>query len=186
MSTTVTSTQITGMDLGAYLTSDPARSIAFYRDVLGMEPTNETPGRGAEFTLADGQTFGVWKLDGGATSGGAIMFAVADAKAAVERFRSNGADIQRRARDAGVLHGAGRRSRRQRFHHPPAQVGPLNTGVARAAHCYEVRCTARARRDHITVSPSCSSMRVPVRAKPFFSSTRADATFATTVSATTT
>jgi predicted enzyme related to lactoylglutathione lyase len=95
MSTTRAGTQITGMDLAAYFISDPARSIAFYRDVLGIAPTDETPGRGGEFTLADGQTFGVWKPDEGEkNSGGAIMFAVGDAKAAVERFRANGADIQ--------------------------------------------------------------------------------------------
>jgi len=79
---------------GAYYTGDPARSTTFYRDVLGLEPTLESPGQGAEFTFADGQTFGVWKPHDGKTSGGVIMFTVGDAKAAVEQYRAKGAEIQ--------------------------------------------------------------------------------------------
>ena len=78
------------MDISAYLVRDPQRAIEFYRDVLGMTPTAiDDQGRGAEFTLADGSTFGVWKPEDGQT-GGAIMFAVADARAAVEHYRSRG------------------------------------------------------------------------------------------------
>ena len=95
MSTTATTTNatttITGIDLSAYLVSDPARSIAFYRDVLGLTPTEVDPGgRGAEFTLADGSTFGVWRTDDGKTSGGAVMFKVGDAKATVAALRERG------------------------------------------------------------------------------------------------
>jgi predicted enzyme related to lactoylglutathione lyase len=87
---TIGSTTIGGIDLTAYLVRDPERAIAFYRDVLGMTPTAiDDHGRGAEFTLADGSTFGVWKPDDGQT-GGAIMFAVSDAKAAVESYRARG------------------------------------------------------------------------------------------------
>jgi predicted enzyme related to lactoylglutathione lyase len=86
--------KITGMDLAAYLTGDPARSVAFYRDVLGLTPTEvDEHGRGAEFTLADGTTFGVWKPDDGQTSGGVVMFTVADAKAAVEHYRGRGLQL---------------------------------------------------------------------------------------------
>ncbi|HEV3196216.1 MAG: VOC family protein [Candidatus Cybelea sp.] len=81
---------ITGIDLTAYLVRDPDRAVAFYRDVLGMTPTAiDDQGRGAEFTLPDGSTFGVWKPDDAAT-GGAIMFAVEDARAAVEYYRARG------------------------------------------------------------------------------------------------
>lgn len=81
---------ITGIDINAYLVKDPKGAIAFYRDVLGMTPTDvDEDGRGAEFTLADGSTFGVWKPDDGA-KGAAIMFAVPDAKEAVERYRARG------------------------------------------------------------------------------------------------
>jgi len=84
---------ITGIDINAYLVKDPQAAIAFYRDVLGMTPTEiDDQGRGAEFTLADGSTFGVWKPDDAAT-GGAIMFAVPDAKAAVEHYRGRGLEL---------------------------------------------------------------------------------------------
>jgi len=86
---------IRGMDLAAYLVRDPKAAIAFYRDVLGLTPTAvDTEGRGAEFTLADGTTFGVWKPDDQeGASGGAIMFAVADVKAAIARIRERGAEV---------------------------------------------------------------------------------------------
>src|SRR6202035_2364430 len=73
----------------------PARSIAFYRDVLGLTPTEvDEQGRGAEFTLPDGSTFGVWRPDDGEKlSGGAVMFAVADAHAAVAQLRERGAEF---------------------------------------------------------------------------------------------
>jgi predicted enzyme related to lactoylglutathione lyase len=83
-------TAVTGIDIAAYLVRDPQRAIEFYRDVLGLTPTEiDEQGRGAEFTLSDGSTFGVWKPEDGET-GGAIMFAVGDAKAAVEHYRERG------------------------------------------------------------------------------------------------
>ncbi len=86
-------TAIKGMDIAAYLVKDPQAAIAFYRDVLGMTPTEiDDQGRGAEFTLADGSTFGVWKPEEGGT-GGAIMFAVDDAKSAVEHYRARGLQL---------------------------------------------------------------------------------------------
>jgi predicted enzyme related to lactoylglutathione lyase len=85
---------VTGVDIIVHLTGDPERSIAYYRDVLGMEPTElDEKARGAEFTLADGTTFGVWKPDDVTTSGATIMFAVENAKDAVALFRSRGAEI---------------------------------------------------------------------------------------------
>jgi predicted enzyme related to lactoylglutathione lyase len=101
MSTTVDPTSpapatnplIKGIDLFAYFTGDPGRSIAFYRDVLGMVPTEiDEQGRGAEFTLSDGTTFGVWKPDE-TTTGGCVMLAVADIAAAVAEFRKRGLGI---------------------------------------------------------------------------------------------
>jgi predicted enzyme related to lactoylglutathione lyase len=84
---------VKGIDIAAYLVKDPQAAIAFYRDVLGMKPTEiDGEGRGAEFTLADGSTFGVWKPEGGET-GGAMMFAVDDAKAAVDEYRSRGLTV---------------------------------------------------------------------------------------------
>jgi catechol 2,3-dioxygenase-like lactoylglutathione lyase family enzyme len=53
---------IVGLDLAAVLVNDPERAIAFHRDVLGITPT-AVQDRGAEFTLRDGTTFGVWPGD---------------------------------------------------------------------------------------------------------------------------
>ena len=84
---------IKGIDISAYLVKDPKSAIAFYRDVLGMKPTEiDDQGRGAEFTLPDGSTFGVWKPEDGET-GGAVMFAVDDAKSAVESYRARGLTV---------------------------------------------------------------------------------------------
>ena len=87
-----TKSAIAGIDLTGCFTSDAARSIAFYHDVLGMVPTSvDEQGRGAEFTLADGSTFGVW--DGslfGKTSGACPMLAVEEITSAVATFRERG------------------------------------------------------------------------------------------------
>jgi catechol 2,3-dioxygenase-like lactoylglutathione lyase family enzyme len=88
-------TSIAGIDLAEHLVPDPQRSIAFFRDVLGMTPTDiDEQGRGAEFTLADGSTFGVWRPEGGpegeAGWGGAMMLAVPDVRATVVALRERG------------------------------------------------------------------------------------------------
>jgi len=91
--TTLTADAVVGLDLSAYLTTDAKRSIAFYRDIIGLTPTDiDEQGRGAEFTLVDGQTFGVW--DTGENKTGAVaMLAVRDGKAAVARIRAAGGTI---------------------------------------------------------------------------------------------
>lgn len=84
---------IKGIDICAYLVRDPEKATAFYRDVLGMVPTEiDDQGRGAEFTLADGSTFGVWKPEDGAT-GGALMFAVDNIVEALAEFRGRGLEL---------------------------------------------------------------------------------------------
>src|SRR5450755_539397 len=84
---------ITGVDLFEFSVRDAAKTIAFYKDVLGMKPTEETE-QGAEFTLGDGTTFGIWQPDDEQYPIGAgIMFAVPDAKTAVERLRVRGAQL---------------------------------------------------------------------------------------------
>jgi predicted enzyme related to lactoylglutathione lyase len=93
-SETAKTTLVKGMDIALFLTSDPERQIAFYRDVLGMTPTEiDEKGRGAEFSLADGSTFGVWKPDEGPTAGATIMFAVDDITRALATFRASGATL---------------------------------------------------------------------------------------------
>jgi catechol 2,3-dioxygenase-like lactoylglutathione lyase family enzyme len=49
---------VTGLDLSGYMVKDARRAIAFYRDVLGLEPTKVYPeDRGAEYELPDGTVF---------------------------------------------------------------------------------------------------------------------------------
>lgn len=95
MTTARTTTSIiTGLDVASYITGNPKRSIAFYRDVLGIAPTYvDEQGRGAEFALADGSTFGVWKPENAGTAGGMMMFAVADIHDAVTTLRGRGAGL---------------------------------------------------------------------------------------------
>lgn len=88
-----TTNLITGVDIFAAFTSDPQTSIAFYRDVLGITPTAiDDKARGAEFTLSDGSTFGVWQPEQPAT-GACVMFAVRDIHSAVQLLRQNGAQL---------------------------------------------------------------------------------------------
>ncbi len=82
--------KITGTDISGFLVRDAQAMIAFYRDVLGLQPTEvDDQGRGAEFTLADGTTFGVWKTDSGET-GGFTMLAVDDIHAARDAMAARG------------------------------------------------------------------------------------------------
>lgn len=84
---------ITGIDIAGYLVKDPKAAIAFYRDVLGIAPTAlDDDARGAEFTLSDGATFGVWKPEEGET-GGFVMFSVSDVHDAVASYRKRGLEV---------------------------------------------------------------------------------------------
>lgn len=56
------STAIKGIDITAYLVKDVDRALRFYRDTMGLKVTQEYGGQGAEFTLADGATFGIYKM----------------------------------------------------------------------------------------------------------------------------
>ena len=96
MATTTSSpaTTITGMDLVCVVARDVSRTVAFYRDILGITPTRDEPG-GAEFELSDGSTLGVWNPGPGdeGPPAGTVMCAVPDAKATVEAIRTRGGTI---------------------------------------------------------------------------------------------
>ena len=93
MSATAQAIAIKGIDVTTYLVKDPKRAIAFWRDVMGL-PIQYESEQGAEFELADGATFGLWRLDDGNWyPGNGIMFRVADVKAAADHFRARGAKI---------------------------------------------------------------------------------------------
>ena len=86
--------EIKGIDIATYLVKDADRAKAFYRDVMGMKPTWESE-QGAEYTLADSATFGIWQPEDNSEwmASRGIMFAVDDAKAAADHYRSRGATI---------------------------------------------------------------------------------------------
>lgn len=88
---------ITGLDLSGYMVKDASRAIAFYRDVLGLEPVTVYPdNRGAEYELSDGTTFGLWG-GGGAVMpfqpSNGILFAVDDLGAAVSAIKARGIPV---------------------------------------------------------------------------------------------
>jgi predicted enzyme related to lactoylglutathione lyase len=88
-----TLTSINGIDLAGYFVVDPPAALAFYRDVLGLTPTDiDEEGRGSEFELADGQTFGVWSTPEG-DKGGFVMFAVNDVRAKLAELKSRGVNF---------------------------------------------------------------------------------------------
>ena len=89
---------IKGIDLSGYMVKDTARAIAFYRDVLGLEPTRVYPEhRGAEYDLPDGTAFGLWgggeqKMMPFQPSNG-ILFAVDDLASSVESVKGRGVEV---------------------------------------------------------------------------------------------
>jgi uncharacterized protein YndB with AHSA1/START domain/predicted enzyme related to lactoylglutathione lyase len=89
--------KVMGMDLSGYMVKDAARAIAFYRDVLGLEPVRIYPeNRGAEYDLADGTTFGLWGGGGKVMPfqpSNGILFAVDDLYAAVSTLKARGIPI---------------------------------------------------------------------------------------------
>ncbi len=88
---------ITGMDLSGFMVKDAPRAIAFYRDVLGLEPAVVYPGdRGAEYELPDGTTFGLWGGGEGVMPfqpSNGILFAVTDLDAALADLGARGIPV---------------------------------------------------------------------------------------------
>jgi len=85
--------EVHGFDLVGLTVRDAKKTIAFYRDVLGLHPAM-TDERGAEFELSDGATFGIWQPDEGTyPPGWGVLFAVRDIHEAVSAMRERGADL---------------------------------------------------------------------------------------------
>ena len=88
---------ITGIDRSDYMAQDPARAIAFYRDVLGLELESLAPdASGGEFALADGSTFGLWVGSDDVMPfqpSNGVLFAVDDLDAAVAALEAQGIPI---------------------------------------------------------------------------------------------
>ena len=88
---------VTGLDLSGYMVKDAPRAIAFYRDVLGLEPVRVYPeDRGAEYEFPDGTTFGLWGGGGRVMPfqpSNGILFAVDDLDKAVAAIKERGIAI---------------------------------------------------------------------------------------------
>ncbi len=93
----LSSAAIRGIDLSGYMVKDAPRAIAFYREVLGMEPVLVYPeDRGAEYELPDGTTFGLWGGGGRVMPfqpSNGILFAVDDVDAAVAAVEAHGVAV---------------------------------------------------------------------------------------------
>lgn len=88
---------IKGMDLSGYMVKDAPRAIAWYRDVLGVEPARVySEDRGAEYDLPDGTTFGLWGGGGRVMPfqpSNGILFTVDDFEGAVAALKARGIPI---------------------------------------------------------------------------------------------
>lgn len=89
--------QITGIDLSGYMVKDAPRAMAFYREVLGLEPSRIYPeNRGAEYELPDGTVFGLWGGGGKVMPfqpSNGILFAVTDLDAALAALKERDVPI---------------------------------------------------------------------------------------------
>ncbi|HEY6327437.1 MAG TPA: SRPBCC domain-containing protein [Candidatus Cybelea sp.] len=89
--------RITGIDLSGYMVKDAPRAIAFYREVLGLEPARVYPeDRGAEYDLPDGTTFGLWGGGGKVMPfqpSNGILFAVEALDGAIAALKSHGISV---------------------------------------------------------------------------------------------
>lgn len=88
---------VIGLDMSGYMVKDAPRAMAFYRDVLGFEPSRLYPeDRGAEYDLADGTTFGLWGGGGKVMPfqpSNGLLFAVDDLDAAVASLERSGIPV---------------------------------------------------------------------------------------------
>ena len=81
-----------GIDAIYFPVKDVQRSIAFYRDTVGVEPSGVSEEWGAEYDLPQGAGWGFGPAHrfGGNTSPATVFFAIPDVRAAVDRLREKG------------------------------------------------------------------------------------------------
>ena len=85
--------KVNGIDAAYYTVADVTKMTQFYTALLGSEPEMQWPGRLAEWTFADGNSFGLYgsESEGMEPGGnGSVMFAVADVAKAVDEAKSRG------------------------------------------------------------------------------------------------
>lgn len=85
-------TTATGVDAIYYGVKDVPRAIAFFRDVVGVEPSIVSEEYGAEYDLPNGAGWGVGptSLFGDKISGATVFFAVPDVQAAIDATKAKG------------------------------------------------------------------------------------------------
>ena len=83
--------KVSGIDATYYVVADVAACTEFYTGLFGAEPEQTWPGRLAEWTFADGNSFGLYGMND-ATRGrnGSAMFAVDDVAQAVKDAQARG------------------------------------------------------------------------------------------------
>ncbi len=82
---------IHGIDAMYYTVGDIDVQTRFYTELLEAPPAFQWPGRLAEWTFADGSSFGLYRAEGkGAGRSGSVMFAVDDVARAVDAAKARG------------------------------------------------------------------------------------------------
>jgi predicted enzyme related to lactoylglutathione lyase len=83
--------KVNGIDATYYTVGDVGALTQFYTDLLGSPPETQWPGRLAEWTFADGNSFGLYGTEGGSeTASGSVMFVVDDVAQAVGDAKARG------------------------------------------------------------------------------------------------
>jgi predicted enzyme related to lactoylglutathione lyase len=82
-------TVVRGIDASYYMTKDLDAATKFYNGLFGTEPTAHYPDMFAEYTFADGNSFGLYKSEHPYVSG-TVMFAVDDVPAFVAAAMAKG------------------------------------------------------------------------------------------------
>ncbi len=82
---------VRGIDATYYTVRDIDAQAAFYTELFGAPPENSWPGRLAEWTFADGNSFGLYRTEGKFSAhSGSVMFAVEDVARAVAEATARG------------------------------------------------------------------------------------------------
>jgi predicted enzyme related to lactoylglutathione lyase len=84
--------KINGIDAIYYFARDFERGQAFWTGMIGAEPDSLIPGSHAEWTLPNGDAFGLIK-GSQYREGNGVLFNVKDVKATVEELRAKGIQL---------------------------------------------------------------------------------------------
>lgn len=85
-------TTAVGVDAIYFTVDDVAKTIQFYRDTVGAEPSNVSDEWGAEYDLPEGAGWGFAPASrwGGTAHPATVFFTIPDVRAAVEHLRQKG------------------------------------------------------------------------------------------------